>query len=706
MLPIRFASFGLARRLGFWSVLILFGGVVLGSAEARPLDQPGIEEFRALIDPKREPRLEASAVGTATSLAEYRRKIRLATARLPSLGEVTRVLLLPEWRSADDDRESPVPLAQVKKAVAKGDERSFQQEVEKLLRMKPDYPADVQRIIIVEIKRDVRARLLQRLDDRLRHYLRDGRAEDRIAAANLIGDTVATARRQESYDLMAPEVTKTSSSRLSGHYLSRRLSELAGDLRTLIQNGNPQVQAAGVRALSELEIDPAVNLAAFTPLLASPQNNVVVRRAAAAALAQMLEVKSSQMNKSRPQPIVEAVEQVLAVAVRGLADADADVRRASLAACQRAALIVDDMASDPQTPLDRRAAFRSALAAVDRALPALNRCARDSEPALRVLACRTLETMVLASQKVRHLNEQPLPPPLPEPSEPETTPPPSRDRKGAVSLPLPNGRGSVASASRPSPWATARLSEPRPLGSGADNRSLTVATPKDSVAPAVTLERPIKLSAAQPRLYTEGLRPAAFVARQIDELPSPAPVDAGLQGTLKAMIDDLSDPDYRVRLSAVDVLETLGERAEPAMPALIKRLDDSNKFIRWASARTLGRLAPRRAEEVVPRLSKLLDDHEDPSVRITAAFALEQYGPAAKGAVPLLARVINRGDKDYVIAILHAIQGIGTDAAAALPNVAWVLRDRSLPPSVRVEAAQTLGRFGDLAKNQLPSLRP
>lgn len=226
----------------------------------------------------------------------------------------------------------------------------------------------------------------------------------------------------------------------------------------------------------------------------------------------------------------------------------------------------------------------------------------------------------------------------------------------------------------------------------------------ESAAPAVTLERPIKLTAA-PRPAVEGLRPMAFVARPIDELPPPSPVDAALQGTLKAMIDDLSDPDYRVRLSAVDVLETLGKRAEPAMPALITRLSDSNKFIRWASARTLGRLAPQRAEEVVPQLSKMLDDREDPSVRITAAYALEQYGPAAKGAVPLLARVINRGDKDYVIAILHTIQGIGTDAAAALPNVAWVMRDRSQPSSVRKAAAETLGRFGDLATNQLPSLR-
>jgi HEAT repeat protein len=185
------------------------------------------------------------------------------------------------------------------------------------------------------------------------------------------------------------------------------------------------------------------------------------------------------------------------------------------------------------------------------------------------------------------------------------------------------------------------------------------------------------------------------------------------------MITGLSDPDYRVRLGAVDVLETLLDQAEPAIPALVKALEDSNKFVRWGSARTLGRFATRRkdkndgfftryADRVVIGLMALLNDREDPSVRITAAYALEQYGETAKKAVPHLARVINRGDKDYIIAILHTIQGIGPDAAPVLPNVAWVLSDRTQNTSVRVEAAQTLGRFGAVAKTQprvMPVLR-
>ena len=205
------------------------------------------------------------------------------------------------------------------------------------------------------------------------------------------------------------------------------------------------------------------------------------------------------------------------------------------------------------------------------------------------------------------------------------------------------------------------------------------------------------------------MQAAAFVAQPPEDLPPPVPFvpekDPGIQGTIQTMIDNLKHPDYRVRLAAVDTLETFGRQAAPAIPALVTALRDYNKFVRWSSARTLGRLNPRQADEVVPGLMRLLDDREDPSVRIAAAKALELYGEHAKKAVPELARVINRGDKEYIFAILKTIQGIGTDAAPALPNVAWILSDRSQPPSVRIEAANTLGRFGPLAKDQLPILR-
>jgi hypothetical protein len=333
------------------------------------------------------------------------------------------------------------------------------------------------------------------------------------------------------------------------------------------------------------------------------------------------------------------------------------------------------------------------IAVLQKALPDLNRGARDSVPELRIAACHLLETLALLMLKVRRLEEVPLPPPSPEPPAPGKKSGPSSGKSGGTPMSS-RSHSRHPSAARPSQWAAAR----------------TDTASRSQVVPAATLGRPVKLADTGRDRRVSPIYPAAFLARQVDQLPVPRQMEVDLRSMVDAMIEGLSDRDFRVRLASVDVLETFGVRAAPALPALIKTLGDPNKFVRWSTARTVGRLAAqaierKEASAAVRGLMALLNDREDLSVRVTAAYALEQYGPAAKEAVPVLAHAINRGDKEYIIAILHTIQGVGTDATPVLPNVAWLLRDRELPTSVRVEAAQTLGRFGALAKEQLPTLR-
>ncbi len=463
-------------------------------------------------------------------------------------------------------------------------------------------------------------------------------------------------------------------------------------MQKLTQDGDPQVQVAAVRALSELEGDTLGTANTLKELLNPGQTNVLVRRATAESLAHMVDLVYQQRkaeNRSRPQPPLKALEQIFPVAASALADPDLEVRRSTLLACQRTVTIFDDLIEERKVPVGRMSVYDPMVAVLRKNLPALNRRAGDSDPELRIAACHLLETLEMVAQKVRLLKATPAEPK--EPTEPSKEP--AKEPRKGVKTHVPSPmlhRARSPSSSRPSQWAATRLEQPT-------RTMLLTPVPlrDDGLTPAVTLDRPVKLPTEQT------VCPAAFAAEPIEELPAPAP-----QSTIDTMIAGLSDPDFRVRLASLDVLETFGDRAVPAIDALVsKGLSDPNKFVRWASARTLGRFAPRKAKEVVPGLMRLLNDQEDMSVRITAAFALERYGPDAKEAVPLLARVINRGDKDYMIAILHTMQGIGTDAKAALPSVAWIMRNRELPTSVRVEAAQTLGRFSSLAKGQMHDLR-
>jgi HEAT repeat protein len=650
MLPIRFARlrrFCGASLIGL-ILLLWLGRAAHGPVRAGPLPSISVDDFKALIDPKRTEYINPEPAAAAETLADYHRKLRRAAADLPSLGQVARVLLLTDWPSAEFEFGEKVPPDQVRKALENSQSEAFKRDVAKLMAAYPDDPDRVTRALASEIKSEVRLQLLDRLEKRTRFYLSQGRLADRIAAANLITDTLATSRHQDISQWRDP-ITKTlipsevmrkkpediqDSTQSSSHNLRERLRGLSGDVEKLLADPNSQVRVAAIRALSDLEKTPGHLVAILKPLLASPQTDATTRRAAAEALGHSLEAYTTAMVKDRPQPYLTAVEKVLQAAADTLSDSDALVRRAGLESCQRAALVLEELAHDPLAPSDRRPVFAPTLSVVDKVLPKLNAAARDRVPELRVGACHVLETLALAVQKFGYYKGTPLPP------RPDL---PQERRRLKKKTSLPSSRSSVQTA--------------------------------------------------------------AFLAPPPDELPPPLPVDPGLQDTVQAMIANLKHPDYRVRLAAVDTLETFGGQAEAAIPALVSALRDFNKFVRWGSARTLGRLHPRQADLVVPGLMGMLDDREDPSVRIAAASALELYGEHARKAVPTLARVINRGDKEYIVAILHAIQGIGTDAAPTLPNVAWVLGDRSQPPSVRIEAAQTLGRFGPLAKDQLSVLR-
>src|SRR5262249_49067589 len=129
----------------------------------------------------------------------------------------------------------------------------------------------------------------------------------------------------------------------------------------------------------------------------------------------------------------------------------------------------------------------------------------------------------------------------------------------------------------------------------------------------VTLGRPVKLRGEERDEISHSssrdaaVQPVSFTAQKGTDLPQPKPVADNMPGTVEAMIAGLSDPDFRVRLVSIDVLEIRGTAAVPAIPALVKALRDPNKFVRWSAARTLGKLAPRQADEVVPALMRLLN---------------------------------------------------------------------------------------------------
>lgn len=720
MLPIRCVSPRLAYPVAGLALIALIAGSVGGS----PLPSSGVDTIQRLLKrsrtqyepipslyPEERAALSVSQREAIEDLVRFRKQLREAADRLPSLGEVSRVLLLPEWQTNIRDIDSAVMSERADEAVSKPGDDEFARALASLMNGKAPKEDDesgglstssIATATASAIKREVRTKLLNRFENNLRHFLRNGRPIDRIAAANLAGETMANARKQ--YEL-AREVSMSGKGGSQGTtsvppkpaasspFLRERLARLSQDLKRLTQDRDPEVCVAGVRALSDIEANPRITVEVFHAILKQrPQPDERVRRAAADALGHIMDIFSRQrandqfaeLRGTRLHSALDQLERVLPAAVVGLTDSDLTARRFSVEACQKVAAALHDLVTH-QSPRSILTQFGPMMTAVQAALPVLGAVARGGEGAaanadvallqgaVRRDACHVLETLVLATQQMDRYKRTGVPPP------PDLEPPidPGRDNK---SKPLPSKNRRIQRSTGPLQWGAVKADPP-------------------PQTPVATLGRPVKL-VVRPELHT-----TAFQAPKAVELPPPSPLGVNLRSTIDSMTKGLEDRDYRVRLAAIDVLETAGEAAEPAIPALVRALSDSNKFVRWAAARTLGKLHPRQAKTVVPGLVRLLNDREDLSVRITAALAIQRYGPDAKEAVPHLARVINRGNKEYIVAVIRALLGIGTDAQAALPSIAWILRERDLPSSVRVEAAKALGRFGPLAKGQLRVLR-
>ena len=171
----------------------------------------------------------------------------------------------------------------------------------------------------------------------------------------------------------------------------------------------------------------------------------------------------------------------------------------------------------------------------------------------------------------------------------------------------------------------------------------------------------------------------------------------------------------------------MGPAAAAAVPDLVQALDDKDWVVRWSVARALGAVAVESsANNSVAALSVALQD-KDSRVCEAAAFALEQMGVAAQGALPALAmaatgirndasaageerscQVIDVGpaieevlmDNGWTVrwAAVRALGVIGAGSREALPPLTQALRDEEW--QVRGIAALAIGQFGKEATSE------
>lgn len=181
------------------------------------------------------------------------------------------------------------------------------------------------------------------------------------------------------------------------------------------------------------------------------------------------------------------------------------------------------------------------------------------------------------------------------------------------------------------------------------------------------------------------------------------PLRQGLLDTIGKLEKATTDQDVRVRIAALESLETLGPQAAPAAEAAVVALGDCNRFVRWSAARLLNRMGPVKTKLTVPAIAQLLTD-PDLDVRLAAAAALEHYGTAAASAIAKLTSAVTFGDEEQRLAVTKAILSLGIEnSQSAIPALTLGLAH----PDARVRrfSAEALGVYGPAAESSAAALR-
>ena len=145
---------------------------------------------------------------------------------------------------------------------------------------------------------------------------------------------------------------------------------------------------------------------------------------------------------------------------------------------------------------------------------------------------------------------------------------------------------------------------------------------------------------------------------------------------------------------AFDVDDVLVAIGEPAVPALCRELDDGDVVRRSRVVRILGRIeAP--AKQAVPRLVKLLEDHD---LRVVAADALARIVPEARDDTNVLFAALKGGDgasRAEAAMVLGRIGGAQKALAGRIVRFS-ISATRDSDSRVRAAAVLSIGKIATL----------
>ncbi|MEP6670462.1 MAG: HEAT repeat domain-containing protein [Chthoniobacter sp.] len=190
-----------------------------------------------------------------------------------------------------------------------------------------------------------------------------------------------------------------------------------------------------------------------------------------------------------------------------------------------------------------------------------------------------------------------------------------------------------------------------------------------------------------PRALAAGLFSSLLVTGVLAEDAPPS---------INKLTEQLASKDLPARREAAFQLLHLGAAAKPALPALLKALDDDDKQIWSYVIQAIAAIGPD-AQEAIPVLIERFDSRKGRGKRerdlrqgmMRTAYALSRIGAPA---VPPLIQALGEGDGSLRMGATRALGAMGPAAHDAVPALIKNLADNQDP--LRDESAQTLALIG------------
>ena len=175
--------------------------------------------------------------------------------------------------------------------------------------------------------------------------------------------------------------------------------------------------------------------------------------------------------------------------------------------------------------------------------------------------------------------------------------------------------------------------------------------------------------------------------------------DSVTQGLVAAF--DKSEDVFEA-ISLGEHLCACGAGAIVIVPRLIELVGETSFDTRAAVLSILGQVGKSQADEVGPLLlSRLIDPQEELMVRVAAAKALGNLGPAGVG---LIVGTLRQGDAAQQLIAAQALVEIGSAASPAKEALTELLCEPLADTELRALAAVALGQLGSAAKDAAPIL--